>query len=90
MATPVTLYRCDKCEYVHGTEEEANECCRLPQLLAKPDIDSLRNFAMGVMEEIAEKGYSKDVEAYSYQELMQAFYGPDIFERWINEHFTDG
>ncbi len=55
-----------------------------PVPLEVPNIKRLVGFAKGVVEDAATGLSQKDVEQYAYETLMEAVYGPDIFD-WLNK-----
>ena len=62
----------------------------IPEIL--PDLDlkfleQLRNMAKTHIQAFVDPDIrDKDTEHYMYEAVMQMFYGPDIFEKFINPH----
>lgn len=55
-----------------------------PKPIANPDYKRLVQCLEAGMEEIAERGYSKDFDHYVFEEAMKAVYGPKVFD-WYNK-----
>lgn len=84
MVKLVQRYECPKCEKLYENEKEAVICCALPSLLYDPDIERLKKFVQNYMKELAGGDHPKDIDHYSYEILMETFYGKSIF-KWINK-----
>lgn len=89
MVTEVTCYRCDKCDDVLATEEEAKACCTVPDLLDVPRIEQLQEIVKEHIEYLSETGrLPKDGEHWVFEAAVEAFYGGDIWV-WYNGRYDE-
>ena len=51
-----------------------------PKRIENPELDSL----IALMEEYLDDPSGKDMDIYIFEEVMETFYGKDVFKSYIN------
>jgi len=77
------LKKVDRLQKELAAAKENNSEISRPSILESPNVPNLENLVESYLDDLEEKGYSKDIEHYCYTELLTSFYGEDVFE-YIN------
>ena len=66
-------------------KRELEEKQNYPKPQKEIDWSPVIRCAKEILEDISEKGYSKDAEHFIYEETMKAIFGSEVFV-WLNKH----